>query len=107
MNQAILKLTSYIQELEEKTKFDTLEEKAEHIGLIIQIKDAIGQLELCEKHGISGGSLVNELPETGTTHHQFVVAHQNESTNPEIGRRSCSMVAKFDFLRVTWLLENR
>ncbi|MCE2573904.1 hypothetical protein [Motilimonas eburnea] len=83
MNPAILKLTSYIQELEEKTEFDTLEEKAEHIGLIIQIKDAIGQLELCEKHGITGGSLVNELPETCTIHHQFVVAHQNESTNPE------------------------
>ncbi|MBQ4864777.1 hypothetical protein J8L98_24125, partial [Pseudoalteromonas sp. MMG013] len=83
MKSAISVLQNHLVELDKKIEFGSLEEKAEHIGIILQIKDSIAQLNLCEKHGITGGSLVNVLPETATIEHQFVVAYQNESTNPE------------------------
>jgi hypothetical protein len=83
MNPAISILQKHVVELEKKIDFDSLEGKAEHLGMIIQIEDSINQLALCEKYGITGGSLVNVMPETSSIHHQFVLAHQNESTNPE------------------------
>jgi len=83
VNPAISVLERHSKELEAKSDFDTLEAKAEHIGLAIQVKEAIAQLRLCEKHGITGSSLVNQMPQTPTKEHQFVLAYQNESTNPE------------------------
>lgn len=83
MNPAVLVLESHLKLLSEKTIFESLEQKAEHFGTIIQIKDAIAQLKLCANYGINGSSIVNVLPETPSIEHQFVVAYQNESTNPE------------------------
>ena len=83
MNPAVVVLETHLKALEEKSDFQSLEEKAEHIGLITQIKDSIAQLNLCDKYGITGSSLINVLPETSSIEHQFVVAYQNESTSPE------------------------
>jgi hypothetical protein len=83
MNPAIIKLREYLAELESRDAFPSIEEKAIHYGLIIQIKESIGQLELCEKHELTSGSLVSVLPESSSVHHQYIAAHQNESTAPE------------------------
>lgn len=81
-NPAIEKLKQYLEELESVQAFDSLEAKAEHIGLINQIKSSIGQLELCEKHGINSGSLVSVLPETENPNFCYLAVHENESSNP-------------------------
>ncbi|NRB81899.1 MAG: hypothetical protein HRU38_25125 [Saccharospirillaceae bacterium] len=83
MNPAILKLNEYLAELESKAVFDSIAIKAEHFGIINQVKNAIGQIELCEKFEINAGSLVNKLPETENTNFCYLVAEQNESTQPE------------------------
>lgn len=83
MNPAIEKLELFLTELESITDFDSLEAKAEHIGKINLVKNAIGQIELCEKHQIISGSLVSVLPETESPNFCYVVAHENESSNPE------------------------
>lgn len=66
MNPVIEKLTEYLAELKARKDFASLEEKANHIGVINQVSDAIGKLKLCEAHGITSGSLVSTLPETET-----------------------------------------
>lgn len=83
MDPAITRLNEYLMELEKVTDFKSIEDKANHIGIINQLKNSIGLLELCEKNQISAGSLVNQLPETDDPNLNFVVAYQNESTNPE------------------------
>ncbi|OZG72621.1 hypothetical protein BTA51_13915 [Hahella sp. CCB-MM4] len=82
MNPAIENLTSYLQQLEQIEEFDSLEAKAEHIGKINLIKNAIGQLHLCEMYGINSGSLVSVLPETENPNFCYLVVHENESSNP-------------------------
>ncbi|MBQ4829985.1 hypothetical protein J8L84_11920 [Alteromonas sp. MMG017] len=83
MNPAIEKLNEYLAELNAVEEFASLEVKAEHIGLINQIKSSIGQLELCEKFGINAGSLVSVLPETESPNFCYLTVHENESSNPE------------------------
>ena len=83
MNPAISKLVEYLEELEAIDEFESIEEKAGHIGLLNQIEIAIGQIQLCEEHGISSGSLVSVLPEPETPNFTYLVVHDNESTNPE------------------------
>ncbi|OCQ23861.1 hypothetical protein A7985_07950 [Pseudoalteromonas luteoviolacea] len=83
MNPAITVLKAHLAKLEAREQFESIDDKAAHIGEIIQFKDSIAQLELCEKYRITGGSLISQLPETPSIEHQFVVAYQNESTNSE------------------------
>ncbi|MDO6526504.1 hypothetical protein Q4519_12500 [Motilimonas sp. 1_MG-2023] len=83
MNPAIKKLKQYLEELEATDSFATVEEKAEHFGLIIQVRASIGQLELCEKFEIHAGSLVSVLPETGDIHTGYLAVCDNESSNSE------------------------
>ncbi|OMH37993.1 hypothetical protein [Motiliproteus sp. MSK22-1] len=75
MTPAIEKLTQFLVELEASKDFGSLEEEVDHIGVINQVRDAIGQLKLCEKHGITGGSLVSVLPETGNPNFCYLVVH--------------------------------
>jgi len=82
-NPAIEKLKQYLEELEAKQSFDSVEAKAEHIGLINQVKASIGQLQLCEKHGINSASLVSVLPETENPNFCYLAVHENESSNPK------------------------
>ncbi|GAB5387011.1 MAG: hypothetical protein Alis3KO_41340 [Aliiglaciecola sp.] len=81
-NPAIEKLNEYIFELERVTDFSSIQEKAEHIGQINLIKDAVKQLQLCEEFEVSGGSLFSKLPETASIHHCYKVVYENESSNP-------------------------
>lgn len=83
MNPAIEKLQSYLIELESVDEFGSIQAKADHIGIINQVKSAIGQLELCEKFGINSGSLVSVLPETENPNFCYLAVHENESSNPE------------------------
>ena len=83
MNPAILKLQEYLTELNSVCEFKSIEEKAEHIGLINQIEVAIGNLKLCEKHEIYPGSLVSIMPETEDPNFSYLVVHDNESSYPE------------------------
>ncbi len=83
MNPAIEKLSEYLAELNEAKEFSSVEVKAEHIGLINQIKSSISQLELCEKFGINAASLVSVLPETENSNFCYLAVHENESSNPE------------------------
>ena len=83
MNPAIDKLNLYLSELESIDCFDSIEAKAEHIGLLNQIRSSIGQLELCEKHEINSGSLVSVLPETENPNFCYLAVRENESSNPE------------------------
>jgi hypothetical protein len=82
MNPAIQKLEEYISELQGITRFQSVEEKANHIGLINRIETAIGNLKLCEKYEIYPGSLVNVLPETENPNFVYLVVHENESSDP-------------------------
>ncbi|MFC3151371.1 hypothetical protein ACFOEK_10075 [Litoribrevibacter euphylliae] len=83
MNPAVVKLKEFLSELEAESHFPTIQAKAEHIGQINLVKSAIGQLELCEKYGITGSSLVNILPETESPNFCYLTVHENESSNPE------------------------
>jgi len=83
MNPAIMKLNECLAELDAASEFSSVEEKAEHIGLINQIKSSIGQLELCEKYGINAASLVSVLPETESPNFCYLAVHENESSSPE------------------------
>ena len=83
MNPAINNLNEYLVELESITEFDSIEKKAEHFGVINQVRNSIGQIELCEKNEINASSLVNQLPEVESEEFCYIVAEQNESTNPE------------------------
>ncbi len=83
MNPAIDKLNLYLAELELIDSFGSVEAKAEHIGLLNQIRSSIGQLELCEKYEINSGSLVSVLPESENPNFCYLAVHENESSNPE------------------------
>jgi len=83
MNPAIEKLHNYLGDLEAVNDFDSIEAKAEHIGIINQVKSAIGQLELCDNFGINAASLVSVLPETTNPNFCYLAVHENESSHPE------------------------
>ncbi len=83
MNPATEKLEQYLSELEAINTFDSIEAKAEHFGLMNQIRSSIGQLNLCDKYGINAESLVSVLPETENPNFCYLAVHENESSNPE------------------------
>ena len=83
MNPAITKLNEFLSELKSVNDFPSLEDKAEHIGLMNIIKSAIGQIDLCEKFGINAGSLVSVLPETENPNFCYLAVHENESSKAE------------------------
>lgn len=83
MNPAITKLNEYLAELNKVIDFVSIEAKAEHIGLINQIKSSIGQLQLCDEFGINASSLVSVLPETESPNFCYLTVHENESSTPE------------------------
>ncbi len=83
MNPAIEKLGEYLVELSAVKDFESIEAKAEHLGLINQIKSSICQLQLCDKFGINAGSLVSVLPKTENPNFCYLAVHENESSNPE------------------------
>ena len=72
MNPAVEKLKGWIKELESLSEFSSIEEKAEHIGLINQIDTSIKRIELCEKWGIYPKSIVKKLPYTDVTEYRIV-----------------------------------
>ena len=61
-----------IVELELKNDFSSLEEKANNIGLINQIKLAIKQIQICEKWGIYPSSIIKQLPPTEVTEYRIM-----------------------------------
>lgn len=81
MNPAIEKLNEWIDELRRRTEFSSLEEKAEHIGLINQIDLAIQRIQLCEKWGIYPKSIIKELPETDVA--EYRIMNDGESDDRE------------------------
>lgn len=81
MNPAAEKLKNYLIELEAVNGFESIEAKAVHVGVVNQVKSAIGQLELCDKFGINAGSLVSVLPQTEHPNFCYLVVHENESSN--------------------------
>ena len=83
MNPEIVKLNEYLTELSAVNDFASIEAKAEHHGLINQIKSSIGQLQICDKFSINAGSLVSVLPETENPNFCYLAVHENESSNPE------------------------
>ena len=83
MNPAIEKLHNYLAEIEAVNDSESFEAMAAHIGIINQVKSAIGKLELCDKFGINAGSLVSVLPETESPNFCYLAVHENESSNPE------------------------
>ncbi len=72
MNPAIEKLKVWIEELDARSEFSSIEEKAEHTGLINQIDTAIKSIKLCDKWGIYPMSIIKELPETNVTEYRIV-----------------------------------
>ena len=83
LNPAIKILVEYLAQLKTIDEFCSIQEKANHIGKMNQIDTAIQQIQLCEKNGILGGSIINKLPNSTDIHFQYVIAHENESSNPE------------------------
>ncbi len=83
MNPAIEKLQEYLSQIESVEVFETIEKKANHIGNINLVKNAIAQLELCDKYKINGGSLVSVLPVTDTPNFLYLAVHENESSHSE------------------------
>ena len=84
MDRAIRLLEEELSSLKaEANSNETTSEKAARIGAINKIDSAISLLNICSKHGINAGSIVKALPDHGDVNFQFIVAHMNESTNPE------------------------
>ncbi|HWB60632.1 MAG TPA: hypothetical protein VG733_14150 [Chthoniobacteraceae bacterium] len=54
--QVIAHLKNWHTELSARSTFDSIPEKAQHIGLLNSIEVAIKQLELCQTYGINPGS---------------------------------------------------
>jgi hypothetical protein len=82
MKEAIDVIKEKLSELRERTQFDSIEEKSEHYGLINRYEMAIDRLNLCESYRITGGSIVNQLPDSGDIHQCFKVVHECESSDP-------------------------
>lgn len=57
---------------------------------------AVDKLSLCENYGITGGSLINQLPGTDDIHQCFKIAHGCESSD------SCNWVeVEFENRKIT------
>ncbi|MFL0798777.1 MAG: hypothetical protein K6L73_14945 [Cellvibrionaceae bacterium] len=79
MNSAIQKLKEWQDELQRKADFDSIEAKANHIGLINEIDLAIKRIEICEKWEIFPKSIIKELPSTEVT--EYRIMDDGESDN--------------------------
>ena len=62
---------------------DTIEKKADQIGLINEIDTAIQRIELCEKYGIFGASKFLVMPDAYSASVSYRIVCDNESNNPE------------------------
>ena len=82
MKEAIELLSEELLCLRGRTDFSSIPEKAEHYGLINRYEMAVDRLELCEKYGVTGGSIIKQLPDSGNIHFCYKVVNENESSNP-------------------------
>ena len=84
MQQVIDHLQNWKTELSARTNFDSIQEKAEHIGLTNSIEVAIKQLELCRTYGINPSSWFCLFPEkvSGYSEVKFRVVCENETHHP-------------------------
>ncbi|CAN5358131.1 hypothetical protein BH09VER1_BH09VER1_29060 [soil metagenome] len=84
MDQVIAHLQCWKTELSIQTGFNSIEEKANHIGLVNSIEVAIKQLELCRTYGINPGSWVCVFPEEvpGYSQPMFRVVCDGEGNDP-------------------------
>ena len=81
MKEPIDLIKEYLHSLQERTEFASIEEKAEYYGLVNSYEMAIDQLNLCEEHGVTGGSKIHSLPDEDI-HQCFRVVHECESSDP-------------------------
>lgn len=104
MNPVIEKLESWIEELQRKEDFESIEEKSNHIGLINQIDLAIQRIELCKKWEIYPKSIIKELPQTDVTEYRIM----EKAITSNIGRRlSLRAVNPYIFTEGILSLSNR
>ena len=82
MKEALDLIQDKLDFLRERIEFESIEEKAEHYGLMNRYEVAIDRLKLCDKYEITGGSMVKQLPESGNVDFCYKVVHDNESSNP-------------------------
>jgi hypothetical protein len=67
-----------------QTVFPSVEQKAEHIGLMNRIETAMARLKLCEKHDIYTGAWICVLPPVAYQNAipEYRVVCDGESDNP-------------------------
>ncbi len=84
MDQVIAYLQNWRTEISTRTSFDSIQEKAEHIGLMNSIEVAIKQLELCRTYGINPASWFCVFPGKvpGYSYPEFRVVHDCEGDDP-------------------------
>ncbi len=84
MDQVIIHLQQWRMELSVRTSFDSIQHKADHIGLMNSIEVAIKQLELCRTYGINPGSWFCVFPERvpGYSYPEFRVVHDCDGDDP-------------------------
>jgi hypothetical protein len=84
MELVIAHLQHWRTELSSRTDFHSIQEKAEHIGLVNSIEVAIKQLELCRTYGINPGSWFCVFPEkiSGYSQPMFRVVCDGEGDDP-------------------------
>ena len=84
MEQVIAHLENWKMDLSLRTSFGSIQEKANHIGLLNSIEMAIKQLELCRTYGINPGSWFCVFPEEvpGYSEPGFRVVCDRETHHP-------------------------
>ena len=82
MKEALEIIEEKLSELRLRADFNSIEEKAEHYGLIARYEMAVDRLKLCDKYEVTGGSIVKKLPDSGNIQFCYKVVHENESSNP-------------------------
>ncbi len=84
MEKVIAHLQNWHMELSALTRFDSIQEKTEHIGLLNSIEVAVKQLELCRTYGINPNSWFCVFPEriSGYSEAKFRVVCENETHHP-------------------------
>jgi hypothetical protein len=77
-------LTQWRAELAKRTEFSSIEEKAEHIGLLNVIELNISQLRLCEEFGIVPSAQILVLPDIIRSCYQpeYRIVEDSESDDP-------------------------
>jgi hypothetical protein len=84
MENVITHLQDWKIELSKRTVFESIQDKAEHIGLLNSIDVAVKQLELCKTYGINPNSWFCVFPEevSGYSQPMFRVVCDGEGDNP-------------------------